>query len=82
MNSTSPPNFADAGNGQNLDTTPQFFQPADLARGRCCTATVHRIAAFLGLAVNRTATGTRIFSREQARSIVAEIERRREEATR
>ena len=80
---TSPKSFAGAGNGYSPDNEPPFFQPADIARrAPCCTATVHRVAAFLGLPVSRTGTGTRIFSRDQARAILAEIEKRRIEALR
>lgn len=57
---------------------PPVLQPADIARrGCCCVMTVKRVADFLNLPVVRTGTGTRIFTREQARAILAEIEKRR-----
>lgn len=83
MQTTSPSFCADTGNGNDQRTASAFCQPADIAReGHCHVATVRRISAFLNLSVSRTGTGTRIFTREQARAILVEIERRKVEAMR
>ncbi|MFZ2643541.1 MAG: hypothetical protein WA117_21295 [Verrucomicrobiia bacterium] len=69
------------GNIPNND--PLFSLPVDIARkGNCCTMTIKRVADFLNMPVTRTGTGTRIFTRDQARAILAEIEKRRTEALR
>ncbi len=71
--------------GPSKDSTPAppepaLYQSADVARqAPCCVATVRRVADFLNLPVTRTGSGQRIFTRDQARAIITEIQKRRTE---